>query len=90
MAAVLAEGTSVITNAASEPHVQDLCRMLNGMGAGINGIGSNILEIHGVDRLHGADYRIGPDYMEIGSFIGLAAVTHGSVSITGIEPKDIV
>ncbi len=89
MAAVLAEGTSVITNAASEPHVQDLCRMLNGMGAGINGIGSNILEIHGVDRLHGADYRIGPDYMEIGSFIGLAAVTHGSVSITGIEPKDM-
>lgn len=89
MAAVLAEGTSIITNAASEPHVQDLCRMLNGMGAGISGIGSNILEIRGSEKLHGTDYRIGPDYMEIGSFIGLAAVTHGSISITGIEPKDM-
>jgi len=89
MAAVLAEGNTVITNAASEPHVQDLCRMLNAMGARISGIESNILAIEGVERLHGAEYRIGPDYMEIGSFIGLAAVTHGSVSITGVEPRDM-
>ncbi len=89
MAAVLAEGATVITNAASEPHVQDLCRMLNSMGAQITGIGSNILEIRGVETLRGTDYRIGPDYMEIGSFIGLAAVTHGSISIEGIEPRDM-
>jgi UDP-N-acetylglucosamine 1-carboxyvinyltransferase len=89
MAAVLAEGKTVITNAASEPHVQDLCNMLNGMGARIIGIGSNILTIDGVDALQGTDFRIGPDYMEIGSFIGLAAVTHGSLTITGIEPKDM-
>lgn len=89
MAAVLAEGTTVITNAASEPHVQDLCTMLNLMGAGISGIGSNILTINGVERLRGADFRIGPDYMEIGSFIGLAAVTHGSITITGVEPRDL-
>ncbi len=89
MAAVLAEGTTVITNAASEPHVQDLCRMLNAMGAEISGIGSNILTIEGKKSLHGAEYRIGPDYMEIGSFIGLAAVTHGSVTIQGVEPRDL-
>ena len=89
MAAVLAEGTTVITNAASEPHVQDLCKMLNLMGAGISGIGSNILTIEGTPRLRGADYRIGPDYMEIGSFIGLAAVTHGSITITGVESRDL-
>ncbi len=89
MAAVLAEGQTIITNAASEPHVQDLCRMLNDMGAGISGIGSNILNIEGKKSLHGAEYRIGPDYMEIGSFIGLAAVTHGSVTITGVEPRDL-
>lgn len=89
MAAVLAEGKTIITNAASEPHVQDLCNLLNGMGAGITGIGSNILTIDGVDSLHGTDFRIGPDYMEIGSFIGLAAVTHGSITITDIEPKDM-
>ncbi len=89
MAAVLAEGTTVITNAASEPHVQDLCKMLNSMGARITGIGSNILTLAGVEKLRGTDYRIGPDYMEIGSFIGLAAVTHGSITITGIEPADM-
>lgn len=89
MAAVLAEGRTIITNAASEPHVQDLCNMLNAMGAGISGIGSNILTIDGKEGLHGADFRIGPDYMEIGSFIGLAAVTHGSIEITDIEPKDM-
>lgn len=89
MAAVLAEGVTTIINAASEPHVQDLCKMLNGMKARISGIGSNILTIEGVDRLEGTDYRIGPDYMEIGSFIGLAAVTHGSISITHIEPAEM-
>ncbi len=89
MAAVLAEGTTVITNAASEPHVQDLCRMLNAMGGRISGIGSNILTIEGTESLHGCEYRIGPDYMEIGSFIGLAAATRGSITITGIEPRDM-
>ncbi|MDR2898448.1 MAG: UDP-N-acetylglucosamine 1-carboxyvinyltransferase [Spirochaetaceae bacterium] len=89
MAAVLAEGTTILTNAASEPHVQNLCNMLNSMGAGISGIGSNILTITGVESLSGTDYRIGPDYMEIGSFIGLAAVTRGSITIEGIEPRDM-
>ena len=89
MAAVTAEGRTVITNAASEPHVQDLCRMLNAMGGSISGIGSNILTIDGAERLHGAEFRIGPDFMEIGSFIGLAAVTHGSLTITDIYPPDL-
>ena len=89
MAAVLAEGHTIITNAASEPHVQDLCKMLNAMGAKITGVGSNILEIDGVPELHGCTYRIGPDYMEIGSFIGLAAATRGSISIKGVNPKDM-
>ncbi|HPO01737.1 UDP-N-acetylglucosamine 1-carboxyvinyltransferase [Treponema zuelzerae] len=89
MAAVLAEGTTIITNAASEPHVQDVCKMLNSMGAKISGIGSNILTISGVQALSGTDYKIGPDFMEIGSFIGLAAVTHGSITITDIEPADM-
>jgi len=89
MAAVMAEGQTIVTNAASEPHIQDLCNMLNAMGAKISGIGSNILTIVGVAKLTGTDFRIGPDYMEIGSFIGLAAVTHGSITITDIEPKDM-
>ncbi len=89
MAAVLAEGETIISNAACEPHVQDLCRMLNGMGAKISGIGSNTIYIEGVPELHGTDYLIGPDYMEIGSFIGLAAVTHGSLTITDIAPRDM-
>ena len=89
MAAVTAEGETVITNAASEPHIQDLCKLLNAMGAKISGIGSNILTIHGVRQLHGAEYRIGADYMEVGSFIGLAAVTHGSLTITDINPPDM-
>ena len=89
MAAVLAEGQTIITNAASEPHVQDLCNMLISMGAKITGVGSNILTIDGVDELHGTEYRIGPDYMEIGSFIGLAAATKGSITITDIEPRDL-
>ncbi len=89
MAAVLAEGKTIITNAASEPHVQDLCNMLVMMGAKINGIGSNILTIDGVKKLHGTDFSIGPDFMEIGSYIGLAAATKGSVTITGINPRDM-
>jgi UDP-N-acetylglucosamine 1-carboxyvinyltransferase len=81
MAAVLAEGETRIENAASEPHIQDLCNMLNAMGARISGIGSNILDIHGVRELSGTDFTIGADYMEVGSFIGLAAVTHGELTI---------
>lgn len=89
MAAVLAEGKTVIQNAASEPHVQDLCRMLNAMGAKITGIGSNILYIEGVKKLHGTEFAIGPDFMEVGSFIGLAAVTRGELEIRGARPQDL-
>ena len=89
MASVLADGKTEITNAASEPHVQDLCNMLNSMGARISGIGSNILTIEGVKELGGTDFSIGPDFMEIGSFIGLAAATRGSITITGVNPKDM-
>ncbi|MCF7928104.1 MAG: UDP-N-acetylglucosamine 1-carboxyvinyltransferase [Spirochaetales bacterium] len=89
MAAVLAEGQTVIQNAASEPHIQDLCRLLNSMGAKISGIGSNILRIQGVKRLHGASFRIGPDYMEVGSFLGLAAVTRGELEIQDAAPRDL-
>ena len=89
MAAVLAEGETVITNAASEPHIQDLCNMLNAMGAHISGIGSNILKISGVKKLHSCEFTIGPDYMEIGSFIGLAAATKGSITIEGVENLDL-
>jgi len=89
MAAVLAEGTTVLRNAASEPHVQDLCLMLVAMGARIEGVGSNMLTISGVAKLTGTDYRIGSDYMEIGSFIGLAAVTRGEITIEGIDQDDL-
>ncbi len=89
MASVLAEGCTEITNAASEPHVQDLCNMLNAMGAKISGVGSNILRIEGVKKLGGCDFTIGPDFMEIGSFIGLAAATRGSVRIEGVREKDL-
>jgi UDP-N-acetylglucosamine 1-carboxyvinyltransferase len=87
MAAVLAEGTTVIRNAASEPHVQDLCVMLNAMGASISGIGSNILHIEGVARLHGTEFKISTDFMEVGSLIGLAAVTHGELEIEDAAPQ---
>jgi UDP-N-acetylglucosamine 1-carboxyvinyltransferase len=89
MAAVLAEGRTSIRNAASEPHVQDLCRLLVAMGARIEGIGSNVLKIEGVRQLGGADFAIGPDYMEIGSFVGLTAVTRGELEIEGVEPEDL-
>jgi UDP-N-acetylglucosamine 1-carboxyvinyltransferase len=81
MAAALAKGTTRLRNAAAEPHVQDLCHMLNGLGARISGIGTGILEIEGVDRLHGGTFRIGSDHIEVGSFIGLAAVTGGEILI---------
>lgn len=81
MAAVLAQGTSTIYNAACEPHVQDLAHLLNRMGADISGIGTNSLTIRGVDRLHGAEYTVQPDYIEVGSFIAAAAVTGGALTI---------
>ncbi|MCW2950577.1 MAG: UDP-N-acetylglucosamine1-carboxyvinyltransferase [Thermoleophilia bacterium] len=81
MAASLASGTTVIENAACEPHVQDLCRFLVAMGAQIDGIGSNILTIHGQAKLGGAEYTIQPDHIEVGSFVGLAAVTGGELII---------
>jgi UDP-N-acetylglucosamine 1-carboxyvinyltransferase len=89
MAAVLARGQTLLTNAASEPHVQDLCRMLVSMGARIEGIGSNILTINGVKKLSGCDFEIGADFMEVGSFIGLAAATGGDLHIEGIRPQDL-
>ena len=89
MAAVLAKGKTIITNAACEPHVQDVCRMLNSMGAKISGVGSNILTIEGVKELKGCEFRIGADFMEIGSFIGLAAATKGSIEIEGVKDCDL-
>ncbi|MDR2097075.1 MAG: UDP-N-acetylglucosamine 1-carboxyvinyltransferase [Spirochaetaceae bacterium] len=89
MAAVLAEGDTILSNAASEPHVQDLCKMLILMGAGIEGTGSNRLVIHGRKRLGGCDYTIGADYMEVGSFIGLAAASHSGLCIEGVLPEDM-
>jgi UDP-N-acetylglucosamine 1-carboxyvinyltransferase len=87
MAAVLAQGTTVIRNAASEPHVQDLCQMLNALGAQIEGSGSNQLVITGVPRLHGGEARVGADFMEVGSFIGAAAVTGGELLIREADPQ---
>ena len=81
MAAVLAKGHTRIRNAAAEPHVQDLCRMLNQMGARISGIGTGVLDFEGVDRLRGTEFRISSDHIEVGSFIGLAAVTGGEILI---------
>jgi UDP-N-acetylglucosamine 1-carboxyvinyltransferase len=89
MAATLAPGSTMISNAASEPHVQDLCRFLNTLGARIDGIGSNVLHITGVDGLGGGSYAIGPEHVEVGSFIGMAAVTGGEVTIDGIVPDDL-
>ncbi|MFL5542761.1 MAG: UDP-N-acetylglucosamine 1-carboxyvinyltransferase [Longimicrobiaceae bacterium] len=81
MAAALAKGTTRIRNAAAEPHVQDLCHMLVGMGARIDGIGSGTLTIEGADRLRGGRFRVTSDHIEVGSFIGLAAVTRGELTI---------
>ena len=88
LAAVLADGTTTIANAAMEPHVQDLCHCLNEMGARIEGIGTHDLTIEGVANLGGADFTIGPDYMEVGSLIGLAAATHSRIRIENARPHE--
>lgn len=90
MAAVMAQGNTTILNAASEPHVQDLCNLLNQMGGQIEGIGSNILKIKGVTELHGTDFTVGTDFMEVGSLIGLAAVTHSEIEILDCQPENMV
>lgn len=87
MAAVTAPGETILRNAASEPHIQELCLMLNGLGAKIANIGSNTLHITGVARLHGGEFTIGPDYLEVVSYIGAAVVTHGSIRIRNAGPK---
>src|SRR5437773_5118345 len=89
MAAALTPGSTVIHNAASEPHVQDLSRLLLQMGARVEGIGTNQLIVHGADELGGADYRIGPDHIEIGSFIALAAATRGEIRVKDCVTKDL-
>ena len=89
MAAVLAEGTTTIYNAACEPYLQQLCNMLNRMGARISGIGSNLLTIEGVSSLHGTDHRLLPDMIEIGSFIGMAAMCGNGVRIKDVSLKDL-
>jgi UDP-N-acetylglucosamine 1-carboxyvinyltransferase len=89
MAAVAAKGRTVLRNAACEPHVQDLARALVAMGAGIEGIGTNVYTVEGGRPLHGATYAIGPDHIEIGSFIGLAAVTNGAITIDPVRPDDL-
>jgi len=89
MAAVLADGRTTILNAASEPHVQDLAEFLVLLGAQIEGIGTNCLMIDGVDRLGGGRFRIGPDYIEIASFIGLAAITGSDLVISEARPADL-
>src|SRR5438132_885134 len=86
MAAVLAHGETVLGNAACEPHVQDLCRFLGSLGALIEGIESNVLRIQGVESLSGGDWSVGPDHIEVGSFIGMAAITGGDVTIDGVRP----
>jgi UDP-N-acetylglucosamine 1-carboxyvinyltransferase len=85
MAAVMARGTTTIYNAACEPYVQQLCRMLNSMGARISGIASNLLTIEGVTELHGATHRLLPDMIEVGSFIGLAAMTASEITIRNVS-----
>ena len=87
MAAVLAEGWTTIENAACEPHVQDLCGFLNTLGARISGIGSNVLQIEGVERLRGGSYTICPDHIEVGSVMVLAAVTRSPITIGGVRPN---
>lgn len=89
MAAAHAKGTTILRNAASEPHVQDLARVLSQMGAQIDGIGSNTLSIEGVDRLHGAEIEMDADYIETGSFIGLAAVTQSELLIRNAAPEHL-
>ncbi len=89
MAAVMAEGTTTIYNAACEPYIQQLCRMLIRMGAKIKGVGSNLLSITGVKELHGCEHQILPDMIEIGSFIGLAAMTKSEITIKNVAYKEL-
>ena len=89
MAAVFAKGTTTIYNAACEPYLQQLCHLLNQMGANISGIGSNLLNIVGVDRLHGAEHRILPDMIEVGSFIGMAAMCGDGIRIKNVSVQDL-
>jgi UDP-N-acetylglucosamine 1-carboxyvinyltransferase len=90
MAAVLTPGETVIGNAACEPHVQDLCKFLVSLGAHIDGIESNVLRIHGVQSLSGGEWRIGPDHIEVASFIGLAAMTSSDITIEDARPHDLI
>ncbi|MBP5285012.1 MAG: UDP-N-acetylglucosamine 1-carboxyvinyltransferase [Kiritimatiellae bacterium] len=87
MASVVAKGSTVIYNAACEPHIRDLARMLNSMGAKISGAGTNRIEIEGVESLHGCETRIGCDYIEAGSYIAAAAITGGELELSGIDPE---
>ena len=89
MAAALTPGSSVIRNAASEPHVQDLARMLNKMGAAIEGIGSNVMYVHGMGELGGCEHAVSPDHIEIASFMALAGVTGGELRIGDCVPEDM-
>jgi UDP-N-acetylglucosamine 1-carboxyvinyltransferase len=89
MAASIAAGETIIGNAACEPHVQDLCRFLSMLGARIEGIGSNVLRIEGVQALRGGNWRIAPEHIEVGSFIGLAAVTGGELIVDDVVPADL-
>ncbi len=89
MAAVLANGTTTIYNAACEPYIQQLCKMLVKMGAEIEGIGSNLLHIHGVKELHGTEHRLLPDMIEVGSFIGMAAMTGSDITIKDVSIPDL-
>ena len=89
MAAVTAKGHTTIYNAACEPYIQQLCRLLNNMGAKIEGIGSNLLEIDGVAELHGAEHRLLPDMIEVGSFIGMAAITGSELRIKDVSYRDL-
>jgi UDP-N-acetylglucosamine 1-carboxyvinyltransferase len=89
MASALIDGTTVIRNAACEPHVQDLARMLNKMGAAIEGIGSNVMQVHGVGRLGGCEHTVSPDHIEIASFMALAGVTGGELRIAGCVHDDL-
>lgn len=89
MAAVMAKGTTTIYHAACEPYIQQLCHMLNHMGANISGIGSNLITIVGVDLLHGTDHRILPDMIEVGSFIGMAAMVGNGIRIKDVSLRNL-
>src|SRR5207244_10816586 len=90
MAAALTPGPTTISNAASEPHVQDLARLLVKMGARIDGIGSNVMTVQGRDSLGGAEHRICPDHIEVASFMALAAATKGELRVRDVAPDDLI